>query len=516
MQTMISTISPGDFQVVSDENLGAMQIATFLSLILFGVSLSQGYTYFRRSRSDRTSLKLMLALFSYKMISNELKVSLLLFLETLHSFTASMAIYYDTVTRWKTAKANSYPISASVVVEILITLIVQCFFSLRIYRFSQRLPVSIACFIFSLLRFIGGTAISVVTFLDVPRGPTNGIGLGVHFDWLITSALTCGAVADILIAICMTYYLRKFASPTNLFSLNARPLGQHDSDSGDKVPQSTLEFTPGSGPISPSTFLLESDENLGAIEVTTFLSLVLFGVLLSQAYTYFSRTTDKWSLKTLSSHSFTACQTIYYDTVTRYKSAQPNSYPLSTTVALETLITVVVQSFFSYRIYRLSSRISISVGCFSLALLRFIGGIFLTAQSFIDVPRNQNGLMFVVKFSWLITSSLACGGAADVLIAGSMLFYLRKLSSPMNLNSMTSVAVIILFQAKANIYSNSLLVSLNARPAMQHDRHREAPISTLLQFSNSVSVPISDYRSWPVDNNNSATTGSIKGTRSRS
>ncbi|KAH9483326.1 hypothetical protein JR316_0005432 [Psilocybe cubensis] len=219
-----------------------------------------------------------------------------------------MAIYYDTVTRYEHAKANSYPIAASVGVEIVITLIVQCFFSLRIYKLSNRLPVSISCLVFALLRFIGGVAISVKTFSDVPRGPVNGIGLGVRFDWLITSALTSGAATDILIAICMTYYLRKFASPTNLtsttmilnklirfslqtglitsmtsvaviicfqampnmiwfglyiilaklysnslfVSLNARPVRQNGNARGNLTHRSILEFSPGTEPISIS------------------------------------------------------------------------------------------------------------------------------------------------------------------------------------------------------------------------------------------------------------------------
>ncbi|KDR71100.1 hypothetical protein GALMADRAFT_804846 [Galerina marginata CBS 339.88] len=200
---LISPIQPSQFLVESNGNLGAVEVATFLSLILYGVSLSQGYTYFRRSGDDRLSLKLM--------------VSFLLCLETFHSFTAAMVIYYDTVTRWKTAEANSYPLSTNVVLETLITLVVQCFFSLRVYRLSGRLSVSIACFALALLRFIGGVSISVENFLDVPNSP-NGIGLVVRFSWLITSALACGGAADVLIAIFMTYYLRKFASPANLDS----------------------------------------------------------------------------------------------------------------------------------------------------------------------------------------------------------------------------------------------------------------------------------------------------------
>lgn len=41
-------------------------------------------------------------------------------------------------------------------------------------------------------------------------------------------------------------------------------------------------------------------------------------------------------------HSFTASQTIYSDTVTHWMTEQPNSYPLSTTVLLETLVTLTV------------------------------------------------------------------------------------------------------------------------------------------------------------------------------
>jgi len=195
-------------------------------------------------------------------------------------------------------------------------------------------------------------------------------------------------------------------------------------------------------------------------------------------------------------HSFTAARVIYYDTVTRWKTAEANSYPLSTNVVLETLITLLVQCFFSSRVYRLSGRLSIGIACFTLALLRFIGGVAISVENFMDVPNTPNGIGLVVRFSWLITSALACGGAADVLIAIFMTYYLRKLASPMNLNStteiinrlvrfalqtglitsMASVAVIICFQAMPNmvwfslyillakLYSNSLLVSLNARP----------------------------------------------------
>ncbi|KAF8952389.1 hypothetical protein BDZ97DRAFT_1768534 [Flammula alnicola] len=181
-----------------------------------------------------------------------------------------------------------------------------------------------------------------------------------------------------------------------------------------------------------SPFFVQSNGNLGAVEIATFLGLVLFGVSLSQGYTYFQRSGgDRLSLKIFVSilllmeafHSFTASHTIYYDTVTRYKNAEINSYSLSANAATETLITVLVQCFFSHRIYRLSEgNLLISIACFSLAIIRFLVGLAVSAE-----------------FNWLITTTLAVGGAADILIAASMLFYLRKLASPTNLKSTTAV-----------------------------------------------------------------------------
>jgi len=214
---------------------------------------------------------------------------------------------------------------------------------------------------------------------------------------------------------------------------------------------------------------------------------------------------------------------IYYDTITRWKNAEANSYPIATNVLLETLITLLVQGFFSYRIYRLSERVSISIVCAFLALLRFIGGIATCVETFLDVPNiPDNGIGFVVRFGWLITSTFTVGGALDVLIASFMTYYLRKLMSPWNLErttnvinrlscwslqtgiitSMTSITVIISFQAMPNmvwfslyivlakVYSNSLLVSLNARPLRYRGHPSEKPASTEIHFQ-SVQIPIS-------------------------
>lgn len=42
-------------------------------------------------------------------------------------------------------------------------------------------------------------------------------------------------------------------------------------------------------------------------------------------------------------HSFVSGYAVYWDTVTHWNDAEPNSYPISCTVLAETLITVMVQ-----------------------------------------------------------------------------------------------------------------------------------------------------------------------------
>ncbi|KAF8903659.1 hypothetical protein CPB84DRAFT_1773829 [Gymnopilus junonius] len=213
-------------------------------------------------------------------------------------------------------------------------------------------------------------------------------------------------------------------------------------------------------------------------------------------------------------HSFTAAHTIYYDTVTRWNRAEINSYSLSANVANETLITFLVQCFFSHRIQRLSKKLSIGVACFGLAVLRFLAAMAMSVESVIDVHRTPNWVVFIARFNWLITSALALGAATDIIIAVSMLSYLRRLASPTNLRStaqtlnrliwfslqtglltsLTSLAVIICFQAMRNlvwfalyiilakIYSNSALAALNARPLRRSSRRSRA-LSPDLDFA---------------------------------
>jgi hypothetical protein len=77
----------------------------------------------------------------------------------------------------------------------------------------------------------------------------------------------------------------------------------------------------------------------------------------------------------------------------------------------------------------------LAVICFTLAVLRFLGGFVLVVEIYKDVPNVPNGVGYAKKWAWLITAALTVGATLDITIALSMSFYLRKLSAPGNFKS---------------------------------------------------------------------------------
>ncbi|KAF8879704.1 hypothetical protein BD779DRAFT_1474188 [Infundibulicybe gibba] len=203
---------------------------------------------------------------------------------------------------------------------------------------------------------------------------------------------------------------------------------------------------------APPNFNITSGDNLGALEIATFISLVLCGIVVAQGYSYFA--TDKSFLKIMVgtvlalevSHSIATAQAIYHFTITLAAvSVKPvNTYALSTTTLLETLITTIVQSFFAYRIRLLSGNLYLSSLCWILCFVRFLGGIALAVGGFLDVSRESSlaehdYFALEDKFEWLITSVLSVGAAVDLLIAASLCYYLNRFMSPVTMRKTVQI-----------------------------------------------------------------------------
>ncbi|KAJ7289135.1 hypothetical protein C8J57DRAFT_1493591 [Mycena rebaudengoi] len=248
---------------------------------------------------------------------------------------------------------------------------------------------------------------------------------------------------------------------------------------------------------------------LGVLELGVFFSLIMFGVVALQGYVYFRHCqSDRAGLKVLVglvlvfelAHTVAAAHSIYYITIVTAGLPElekpATTYSLSFTPIFETLITALVQGFFAYRIRLLSGRVSISVVCWILCVLRFVGGMGMAAVGILDVPTPPFHIQD--HYGWAITSALTVGVVLDLLITVSMCVYIKRLYTPYTLpkgeelihrliswtiqtgliTSLASVAVVItfltvkhtfiwlaLYTFLAKLYSNSLLVSLNSRPS---------------------------------------------------
>ncbi|KAF4616125.1 hypothetical protein D9613_011269 [Agrocybe pediades] len=284
--------------------------------------------------------------------------------------------------------------------------------------------------------------------------------------------------------------------------------------------------------ISPSPFTFQSNRDLGALQVTTFISLVMFGVLLSQGYIYFSRNKDRPSLRSLvgfllfmeACHSFTSSQAIYYNTVTRY----PNSYALTTTAAIENITTALVQVIRPMYPIR---HIMPHPNSDTVRRRHDSGGLQLHGRPEVreqyrpggevqlgdNIPsgvRRRRGCSDS-SFDALLLEADGLAAQSDIAELGGtlnpprrdMIIGRRRLSIASLetglLTSMTSVTVIICFQALPNmiwfsfyvllakVYSNSLLASLNARSQMRRQVVVTPVMSALLTFEAARPISVS-------------------------
>ncbi|KAF8872119.1 hypothetical protein BD779DRAFT_422669 [Infundibulicybe gibba] len=197
-----------NFIITTGGNLGALEIATFISLALCGIVGAQGYSYYHHSTSDRPLLKII--------------VGTVLALEVSHSIATAHVIYDYTITLAAAAvtPVNTNALSTTTLLETLITTIVQSFFAYRIRLLSGNLYLSSLCWILCFVRFLGGIALAVGGFLDVSRESSlaehDYFALEDKFEWLITSVLSVGAAVDLLIAASLCYYLNRFMSPLTM------------------------------------------------------------------------------------------------------------------------------------------------------------------------------------------------------------------------------------------------------------------------------------------------------------
>ncbi|KAF9043375.1 hypothetical protein BJ165DRAFT_239503 [Panaeolus papilionaceus] len=281
---------------------------------------------------------------------------------------------------------------------------------------------------------------------------------------------------------------------------------------------------------------IDLSDTIGILEIGSLFSVFLFGIVTLQAHFYYTTYRDDgWREKALVGalwlmelgHTVGVAFEVYRATITLY--GRPHlliTFPaLSSVMALGGAITFAVQTFFALRVSRLIAKPYGYIGflCIGVSFLRFIGSVVLAVAAATSVSIA----IYRVKWKWLIVTLLSSATAVDLIIAISMLYYLRTARSRALsrtthlidkligytlrsglLTSVSAVVLLICFLSKpltmswlavytflAKLYSNSLLSVLNGREELRNDgSHSASAISIEMKTTTETTQDMDDKR----------------------
>ncbi|KAJ7851096.1 hypothetical protein B0H13DRAFT_2284696 [Mycena leptocephala] len=235
---------------------------------------------------------------------------------------------------------------------------------------------------------------------------------------------------------------------------------------------------------------LNLNTTIGAFQIGVLISYVLFGVTTTQTHMYYSRfPDDSWKLKALvafvwvceMANALCVGHTLYVYTVSHYTHPERLVGPLptsfDTTVLLSGVIAVCVQYFFSFRIYTFSGKLYVCTLIWVMIFLRLLGSIII----FVTTLRMPSLPHYEMQWGWLLTAVWSVSTTNDLVIAATLVVLLRnqrtdvhrrdwdfdKVDSPPTLCSASRFKHLPFLTMKENLFSNSLLASLNSRATLR-------------------------------------------------
>ncbi|KAF8212777.1 hypothetical protein K438DRAFT_2010054 [Mycena galopus ATCC 62051] len=179
------------------------------------------------------------------------------------------------------------------------------------------------------------------------------------------------------------------------------------------------------------------DNTLGAIVIGFAAACVVYGILLTQAWTYFSRFNSDTGVYKMLVVLILVLETtdqafighfVYFYTVT--SAGQPLALATGTTTwsvilqqAIGSVVSTIVKCAFATRVYRFSDKnIFITSFLILLALGQLGVAVAFTARAF-----ELSSIPKVFSLKLLATISLAMGVLTDVLTAGALCFFLWRM-----------------------------------------------------------------------------------------
>ncbi|KAJ7500038.1 hypothetical protein FB451DRAFT_1549484 [Mycena latifolia] len=196
-----------------------------------------------------------------------------------------------------------------------------------------------------------------------------------------------------------------------------------------KLPRYRFTAPTTKDPMAP--FQLDTALGLGVVELGIFATLILSGILMLQVYIYYVCSADRALVKVLVAcrfvcHTIAIAQAIYYWTVTLARvSEKPGTVAgLSFGMVFETLITFL--AYFIHRVYRFSRNAWICALIAALCLLRLVGGVALSVESFRNLPHEPDYFREQMRLKWLFTLTFSLSASVDVFVAVALCVYVHR------------------------------------------------------------------------------------------
>ncbi|KAG2071980.1 hypothetical protein BDR04DRAFT_1097662 [Suillus decipiens] len=276
-----------------------------------------------------------------------------------------------------------------------------------------------------------------------------------------------------------------------------------------------------------------ADYTFGAFLVGVVVSAMLYGVTGVQTWYYFTwYSSDPWHIRLLVSamfisdsiHQALITHTVYTYLVTDFGNVidlEKLVWSLSVEVLFNGFTGLIVQSFFTMRVYRLSKKnIFATASVLSLVIAEFVLVVIyvakaLTLTTFIQVPQIKPlsmsvnavaaaGDILITTFLCVFLQQSRTGlRQSDTLINKLMLFSINTglLTSVCAVMSLISILVwpetyiyIAFYFCLGRLYCNSLLATLNARKSVRRDSCEDHMSLSLHRPRRPVNSPISSTR----------------------
>ncbi|KAI5993111.1 hypothetical protein F5J12DRAFT_434551 [Pisolithus orientalis] len=289
--------------------------------------------------------------------------------------------------------------------------------------------------------------------------------------------------------------------------------------------------------MSSSSF--NAELTLGPALVGTTLASCLFGCSVIQTFGYYRRfPSDSTIIKTLVgtimlltlAHIVCVIYWAWIVTVTAF--GKPNEVTIFTpsrgaNLVITPFICYLVQLFFAFRLYRFSESWLLSMICFVLGGISFVGTLVDAARA---LDRQSLGGNMNAQY-WLTILTLVSGAMCDLIITTGLVFHLRKQRAKTKISrtidlldkltvwsietglvtSINAVLVTIFFSLQrttfiwsalyivlADVYTNTFLAALNSRtPHVEHDITQGAVLSTFIGQAAMSNVPCDAASSIP-------------------